>query len=224
MTMRHAMPGYRGLLLLIVCQISACGGGGGGGSGSAPPPVSFCTTQSFTDPATSPYILPWNAGAGYTMFQGNCSTLGGHKETFAYDFDMGMGDPIFASRAGRVILVNDQFSDDDHIEGHENNVFVEHADNTVVRYTHLMQASAVVDVGQQVVQGDLLGLAGNSGNSSGPHLHFQAFRDRTSFGKSNAVPITFSNAIGQTAASGALLEGVLYTAGGQNTLLGVSKN
>lgn len=204
------------LMFFVACLISACGGGGGSGGGAAatPPPVSFCSTQSFTDPASSPYILPWNTGAAYTMFQGNCSTLGGHKETFAYDFDMGMGDPIFASRAGRVILVNDQYSDDDHIEGHENNVFVEHADNTVVRYTHLMQGSAVVDVGQQVVQGDLLGLAGNSGNSSGPHLHFQAFRDRTSFNKSNAVPITFSNAAGQTAASGELLEGVLYTAGG----------
>ena len=201
---------------LIVGLISACGGGGGSGGGAVatPPPVSFCSTQSFTDPASSPYILPWNTGAAYTMFQGNCSTLGGHKETFAYDFDMGMGDPIFASRAGRVILVNDQYSDDDHIEGHENNVFVEHTDNTVVRYTHLMQGSAVVDVGQQVVQGDLLGLAGNSGNSSGPHLHFQAFRDRTSFNKSNAIPITFGNAVGQTAASGALIEGVLYTAGG----------
>jgi murein DD-endopeptidase MepM/ murein hydrolase activator NlpD len=204
------------LMFFVACLISACGGGGGSGGGAAatPPPVSFCSTQSFTDPASSPYILPWNTGAAYTMFQGNCSTLGGHKETFAYDFDMGMGDPIFASRAGRVILVNDQYSDDDHIEGHENNVFVEHADNTVVRYTHLMQGSAEVDVGQQVVQGDLLGLAGNSGNSSGPHLHFQAFRDRTSFNKSNAVPITFSNAVGQTAASGELLEGVLYTAGG----------
>ena len=98
------------LMFFVACLISACGGGGGSGGGAAatPPPVSFCSTQSFTDPASSPYILPWNTGAAYTMFQGNCSTLGGHKDTFAYDFDMGMGDPIFASRAGRVILVNDQ--------------------------------------------------------------------------------------------------------------------
>ena len=153
-------------------------------------------------------------GASYTMFQGNCSTLGGHKDTFAYDFDLGMGDPVFASREGQVIIVNDQFSDDDHIEGHENNVFIEHADGTVIRYTHLMQGSAEVVTGQQVVQGDLLGLAGNSGNSAGPHLHFQAFRNRSSFNKPNAIPITFSNAVGQTVASGELLEGVLYMAGG----------
>jgi murein DD-endopeptidase MepM/ murein hydrolase activator NlpD len=210
------MMRYRSMLLLFACQVSACGGGGGSGGSPIliPPPQIFCNTQSFTDPAASPYILPWNTGASYTMFQGNCSTLGGHKETFAYDFDMGMGDPIFASRDGQVIIVNDQYSDDDHIEGHENNVFVEHTDSTVVRYTHLMQGSAEVVVGQQVVQGDLLGLAGNSGNSSGPHLHFQAFRDRTSFSKSNSVPITFSNAIGQAAGNGALLEGVIYTAGG----------
>jgi murein DD-endopeptidase MepM/ murein hydrolase activator NlpD len=210
------MSRYFTWLLLVAFQITACGGGGGGGSGATatPPPVSFCSTQTFTDPAASPYVLPWNMGASYTMFQGNCSTLGGHKDTFAYDFDLGMGDPVFASREGQVIAVNDQFSDDDHIEGHENNVFIEHADSTVIRYTHLMQGSAEVLTGQQVVQGDLLGLAGNSGNSAGPHLHFQAFRDRSSFNKPNAIPITFSNAVGQTAASGELLEGVLYMAGG----------
>ena len=147
------------------------------------------------------------------MFQGNCSTLGGHKDTFAYDFSLGMGDPIYASRAGTAIIVNDQYSDNDHIEGHENNVFVEHDDLTVIRYTHLMEGGAMVTQGQQVLQGDLLGLAGNSGNSAGAHLHFQAFKDRTSFNKPNAIPISFSNAIGAANADGGLIEGIRYTAG-----------
>lgn len=198
-------------LVFTIVLLSACGGDNGGPSNT--PATSFCSLQNFTDPTASPYVLPWSPNSSYTMFQGNCSTLGGHRDTFAYDFDLGMGDPVFASRAGRVIIVNDQFSDDDHVEGHENNVFVEHADGTVIRYTHLMQGSAAVNNGQQVAQGDFLGLAGNSGNSAGPHLHFQAFRDRTSFDKPNSIPITFNNAIGQTAPSGELLEGVLYTAG-----------
>lgn len=147
------------------------------------------------------------------MFQGNCSSLGGHRDTFAYDFDLAMGDPVLASRAGEVVFVNDEFSDDDHVEGHENNAFIQHDDGTVVRYTHLMQGSAAVILGQIVLQGDLLGLAGNSGNSAGPHLHFQAFKDTSSFDKPNSIPITFSNAIGQVAASGELIEGIEYSAG-----------
>lgn len=204
----------RTLLLCVLLGTTACGGGGGGSAAPAPPAATqpFCDQQAFTPPDQSPYVLPWNVGATYTMFQGNCSQLGGHRDTFAYDFDMAMGDPVLAARAGEAIIVNDQFADDDHVEGHENNVFVEHSDGTVVRYTHLMQGSAMVVQGQQVQVGDILGLSGNSGNSAGPHLHFQAFRDRTSFNKPNAIPITFSNAVGQTEASGELIEGEQYTA------------
>ena len=209
MTVKHCFA------ISISILVAACGGGGGSTPASPPPPpaASFCDSQDFVSPDESPYVLPWTVGASYTMFQGNCSTLGGHRETFAYDFDLAMGDPVLASRAGVVIIVNDQYSDDDHIEGHENNVFVEHDDLTVVRYTHLMQGGAMVALGQQVQPGDLLGLSGNSGNSAGPHLHFQAFRNRSSFNKDNSISITFSNAVGRTAASGELIEGETYQAG-----------
>ena len=199
-----------GLFLLLV--MTACGGGGGG-SGTAPGPAgqTFCDNANFPDPATSPYVLPYPVGTTYRMFQGNCSTLGGHRDTFAYDFSHAMGDPFTASRPGTVIIVNDQFSDNDHVEGHENNVFVQHADGTVIRYTHLMEGGAMVTVGQQVVEGDIVGLAGNSGNSAGPHLHFQAFRSRD-FSKSNAIPISFRNVIGTTGINGELIEGQSYEA------------
>ncbi len=201
----------RPVLPFVALLATACGGGGGG-DGSTAGAQTFCADAVFPDTATSPYVLPYSPGVSYVMFQGNCSELGGHRETFAYDFSHAMGDPVAASRAGAVIIVNDGFSDDDHIEGHENNVFVQHDDGTVVRYTHLMEGSATVTVGQQVAPGDLLGLAGNSGNSSGPHLHFQAFQGRN-FDKSNAVPVTFRNAIGTTRASGELIEGERYEAG-----------
>ena len=191
---------------------AACGGGSSGGTAPGLQNT-FCNGAVFPDPATSPYVLPWDTGTSYSMFQGNCSNRGGHRDTFAYDFSHGMGDPVAASRPGVVFIVNDNFSDDDHIEGHENNVFVEHSDGTVVRYTHLMEGSAMVALGQAVVEGDILGLAGNSGNSAGPHLHFQAFQNRNSFDKSNAIPITFRNVIGLTQPNGELIEGRNYEAG-----------
>ena len=175
--------------------------------------VSYCDTVAFTPAAESTYVLPWPAGISYTMFQGNCSPPpGGHQDTFAYDFDMGQGDPIYAARAGFVFAVNDGFSDNDHVEGHENNVFIRHNDQTIVRYTHLQQDSAMVVLNQAVMQGEILGLAGNSGNSAGPHLHLQLFRG-ASFGPNDALPMTFSNAIGTTETTGELIEGQSYEAG-----------
>ncbi len=200
-----------GFVPFLALVAAACGGSSGGDTSPSPGARTFCDNAIFPDPATSPYVLPYPVGTRYRMFQGNCSMLGGHRDTFAYDFSHAMGDPVTASRPGTVIIVNDQFSDDDHIEGHENNVFVQHVDGTVIRYTHLMQGGAMVVVGQQVVEGDIVGLAGNSGNSAGPHLHFQAFQSRN-FDKSNAIPISFRNTIGTTRADGELIEGQFYEA------------
>lgn len=169
-------------------------------------------TQDFGDPEQSPYILPYPTGRTYTMFQGNCSMLGGHRNTFAYDFDLATGDSIIASRAGVVIVSNDQFMDGNRVSGQENNVFVQHADGTVIRYTHLTLGGALVEVGDQVEQGQLIGLSGDTGASAGPHLHLQAFADRTNFNRQNSIPINFSNAVGPLTFNRGLVEGQMYTA------------
>lgn len=55
--------------------------------------------------------------------------------------------------------------------GYGISVYVDCGDGMVIRYGHLSEAN--VSVGQTVSQGDLLGLSGNTGNSTGPHLHFE---------------------------------------------------
>lgn len=178
------------------------------------PAASFCDSKAFTPAAQSPYVLPYPPGVTYTMFQGNCSAPpGGHQNTFAYDFNNAIGDPVTAARAGQVTFTANNFPDDGNAaNGGGNAVWVTHSDGTVAAYFHLNQGSVMVTVGQQVLAGDLLGLSGNSGASTGPHLHFQVFADNSSFNNNDAVPVTFNNAIGTTAASGELLEGQLYTA------------
>lgn len=205
------------LIAALSATLVACGGGGSGAASAPPsppvPPVSFCSTRSFTPPAQSPYVLPFPPGVSYTMFQGNCSPPpGGHQTTFAYDFDHLIGDPVTAARAGRVTFTANNFPDDGNAaNGGGNSVWVLHTDGTVAAYFHLNQGSVVVTVDQEVSAGEILGLAGNSGSSSGPHLHFQVFADNTSFDSDDALPITFKNATGPTASTGELLEGQTYT-------------
>lgn len=88
------------------------------------------------------------------------------------------GQEIIAPAAGEVVQVIDGVKD--NIPGQMNTLYV--PGNTVIIKTihdeyfffaHFKQQSIVVKQGQKVAQGDLLGLCGNSGNSSEPHLHFQ---------------------------------------------------
>jgi hypothetical protein len=87
------------------------------------------------------------------------------------------GKELLAPCDGEIVLVVDGVKD--NIPGVSNPIYV--PGNTVVVKTknheylffaHFKQHSIVVKQGQKVMQGQLLGLCGNSGNSSEPHLHF----------------------------------------------------
>lgn len=90
---------------------------------------------------------------------------------------------VLAAADGVVLEIRDDQYDRCHIEdaevtcdGHPilaNFVTIEHRDEMITRSLHLMKDSVVVQPGDEVVCGQLLGLMGSSGNSSLPHLHFQ---------------------------------------------------
>lgn len=126
--------------------------------------------------ATSPYVLPYPVGVTEIVLQGNCST-GGHRIGMsfehAYDFDTEIGDPVIAARAGTVVGIEEGFPDGNGVPVDNNYVFIEHADGTVARYYHLTKDGALVEPGDVVAQGDVIGLSGNTGNTGGlRHLHF----------------------------------------------------
>ncbi|MFD9477474.1 MULTISPECIES: M23 family metallopeptidase [Streptomyces] len=68
-----------------------------------------------------------------------------------------------------------------------NNVVIKHNDGTYTQYGHM--TSLNVSVGEQVTPGQQIGLSGSTGNSSGPHLHFEA-RTGSQYG-SDIDPISY---------------------------------
>lgn len=77
-----------------------------------------------------------------------------------------VGDPVVAAGPGTVAVANSTGR-----TGYGRWVLVEHADGESTIYAHL--SSVAVTAGQTVDQGTLLGAVGSTGNSSGPHLHFE---------------------------------------------------
>jgi murein DD-endopeptidase MepM/ murein hydrolase activator NlpD len=195
--------------------VAGCGGGHGPVQPSAAPldaTVARCT-QDFGDPAVSLYQLPFPAGRSYELFQGYCppDPRWGHNGWLAYDFDLAIGDTIVASRAGTVIFVEQRWPDSDRVCGHENAVYVLHADGTVLAYVHLTTNGALVRSGDPVAAGQPIGRSGDSGCSSGPHLHVALFRDRTSYTKENTLPLNYHDADGPLDARRGLVQGARYS-------------
>ncbi|MBM3104830.1 peptidoglycan DD-metalloendopeptidase family protein [Pseudomonas sp. P66] len=123
------------------------------------------------------YPLPWRGGP-FHLTQGPNGRYShfGPKGRYAMDIAMPEGTPIIASRAGIVIKTeNSQSGRGTHPSG--NYVRILHDDGTMGVYLHLMRGSVVVREGQQVVYGTALAKSGNTGNSTGPHLHFVVQRN-----------------------------------------------
>lgn len=108
-------------------------------------------------PANLAYI---SSGFGYRAdpFTGGAAFHAG------LDFKGPIGAPIYAAAAGTVSFVGDQ-------QGYGNTVEIDHGNGLMTRYAHMSGFRA--RVGQQVEAGQVIGLIGNTGRSTGPHLHFE---------------------------------------------------
>lgn len=80
------------------------------------------------------------------------------------------GAPVYASKAGTVIIA-DHYGE----TGYGHYVVIDHGGGYQTVYGHC--SSVIVNEGQQVKQGQVVGLVGSTGNSTGPHLHFEVRYD-----------------------------------------------
>lgn len=128
-------------------------------------------------PTTSKYPLPWRGGP-FRLSQGANGKYSHFtpRSRYALDIAMPEGTPIVAARAGVVVKTeNQQAGRGDNPAG--NFVRILHDDGTMGVYLHLQKGSVTVREGQRVEQGSLLARSGNTGNSTGPHLHFVVQRN-----------------------------------------------
>lgn len=129
------------------------------------------------NPLAYRYPLPWIGGPfRLTQGPGGKYSHSDPKGRYAMDIAMPEGTAIIAARAGTVIKVeNNQTGRGSNPSG--NFVRILHDDGTMGVYLHLMRGSVVVTEGQKVSVGSALARSGNTGNSTGPHLHFVVQRN-----------------------------------------------
>ena len=80
--------------------------------------------------------------------------------------------------------------DVDDIRG--NYILIKHENNEYSLICHILKDSFKVKIGDMVSEGDVLALVGNSGNTMGPHIHYQV-QNGYDYRSSCGVPITFKN-------------------------------
>jgi murein DD-endopeptidase MepM/ murein hydrolase activator NlpD len=99
---------------------------------------------------------------------------------YAMDIAMPIGTPVLAAKSGTVLDMKDNFaghSADPAERSRTNYIRLLHSDGTMTLYAHLKEHSCLVKPGQHVKSGQLMAVSGNTGYSTGPHLHFAVQRN-----------------------------------------------
>lgn len=156
-----------------------------------------CVGARYAEPSQSPYVLPFAVGFESFLSQANCDGFHDELDWFGYDFDMPIGTPVHAARAGVVTWLQEEYEDGDHDFDHSNTVQVTHADRSFAQYLHLTRDGALVEVGDSVAQGQVVGISGYTG-LTGPreHLHFVVFEFLNDTSR-KSLPVSFRNVEGR---------------------------
>ena len=128
------------------------------------------------------FVLPWRSKKTFTCIQGFHGTISHTgRDEYAVDFDMPQGTRITAARRGLVVAIEEQHTETGTTERFRelgNYVVVAHSDGSLTRYYHIRPQGVVVNLGDRVKAGQLLGYSGNTGYSFGPHLHFDVAKPK----------------------------------------------
>lgn len=145
------------------------------------------------------YHLPYAKGKKYLVGQsfGTSDTHSGNMK-YAADFNMNIGTAIHAARAGIVVATAAKHTESgvsSNFLGKANFIKILHADGSTATYAHLRPQGVLVKKGQRITKGKLIGYSGNTGYSTGPHLHFHISSPALQDGKliEKSIPFKFKN-------------------------------
>jgi len=142
----------------------------------------FCHGDVFNGKHDDKYVytIPYQEGEQYSIDQAYGGKFSHYMKgkTHAIDFTMNEGIPICAARNGIVIFVKDNSNKHGKTQKYQeygNYITIYHSDGSMANYFHIKKKGSKVKVGAKVKAGQVIALSGNTGWSSGPHLHFQVF-------------------------------------------------
>ncbi|MDX3537027.1 M23 family metallopeptidase [Streptomyces sp. MB09-01] len=143
---------------------------------AAKPAAKTASKTGLWDKPLEKYTLSATFGKGGSMWS--------HKHS-GQDFAVPVGTPVKSAAAGTIVKAGPNGGGDGPAYG--NAIVIKHANNTYSQYAHLSKIQ--VRIGQKVAASQRIALSGNTGNSSGPHLHFEI---RTTPNYGSAVnPVAF---------------------------------
>jgi murein DD-endopeptidase MepM/ murein hydrolase activator NlpD len=143
------------------------------------------------------YALPFEAGQSFRVSQthfGKISHYNGSQNEYAVDFSMPIGTTVCAARDGVVVAAKCDSSeggaDKDRYIDAGNFIIIRHPDGSYGKYWHLQCGGCIAKIGQSVSKGQAIGLSGNTGFTSGPHLHFEVYDIKSATWK-DSIPANF---------------------------------
>jgi murein DD-endopeptidase MepM/ murein hydrolase activator NlpD len=121
------------------------------------------------------YTLPFRSKTPYKLTQSYYGKFS-HQNKKALDFTMPTGTEIVAARAGKIIDIKEDSDigcSQERCLDKANYVTILHDDGSFAQYYHLRKNGVEVQIAQMLEQGELIGYSGNTGFTSGAHLHFE---------------------------------------------------
>ena len=123
------------------------------------------------------YSLPFAKGSQYPVSQafGGKFSHTDKQNLYAVDIVMPVDTPIYAARTGMVMEVDNDYYNSGTKKAYTsraNSIRILHDDGSMAIYAHLALEKAQVYAGLKISAGQLIGYSGNTGFSTGPHLHF----------------------------------------------------
>jgi len=123
------------------------------------------------------YSLPFAKGSKFLLIQAYNSKMS-HTKELSLDFKMNPGSKICAARGGVVTAVKEDSDEGglkDEYLSKGNHIIIIHSDGSQAMYWHLQKDGVLVNEGDSVTTGQLIGYSGNTGYTAFPHLHFQVY-------------------------------------------------